>query len=180
MIKEEKSFFHLVTSVLCHDQEKNKFFLFSHYVHNIDQERFFFFHLVTTFTTPWSREFFFFFISALHSPRHGHKKNKLIFIAPLLWLRYDHKKYLFLISLRRSLCKYLLTYHYVPNENVSKRHPPQKNMCNLKSFFLRNFSGVLHDLLPISSVEKFMWHGILLWTDISKTNNEFMIWGSYL
>ena len=43
MIKEEKSFFHLVTSVLCHDQEKNKFFLFSHYVHNIDQERFFFF-----------------------------------------------------------------------------------------------------------------------------------------
>ena len=62
------------------------------------------------FTTPWSRvkKFFFsfshyvncamiretfvFFISALHSLRNGLKNKKLICIAPLPWLRYDHKK----------------------------------------------------------------------------------------
>ena len=49
---------------------------------------------------------------------------------------------------RRSLCKYLLTSHYVTNEKISKRYPPQKNMCNLKTFFLRNFSEVLQDLPP--------------------------------
>ena len=58
------------------------------------------------------------------------------------------KKYPFLISLRYSLCKYLLTSHYVNNQKVSKRYRHQKNMCNLKTFFLRNLSGVLHDLLP--------------------------------
>ena len=58
------------------------------------------------------------------------------------------KKYPFITSLQRSLCKYLLTSHYITNEKVSKRYPPQKNTCNLKTFFLRHFSGVLHDLLP--------------------------------
>ena len=114
----------------------------------IKRERFFF-NFATTFTLPWSIDFFFIFccyvhhgmikrkklfsfshyvhyatikrkklfsISALHSLRHGHKKKKLIFIPQLPWLRYDHEKnILFFISLRRSLCKYLLTSHYVTN-----------------------------------------------------------------
>ena len=50
-----------------HDQERNNFFLFSHYVHYamIKRKKDFFIshyvycaiiHLVTTFTTPWSRQ----------------------------------------------------------------------------------------------------------------------------
>ena len=34
----------------------------------------------------------FFFISALRSIRHGYRKRNLIFIEPLLWLRYDYEK----------------------------------------------------------------------------------------
>ena len=64
------------------------------------------------------------------------------------------KKLFFLISLGRSLCKYLLTWSFVAHyiTNLLKKFPdgivPGKSMCNLKNFFLRNFSGVLHDLLP--------------------------------
>ena len=130
------------------------------------KEKKFFLNLITTFTTPWLRENFFCFfnsvatfttpwstekcfcISALNSLRHRQKKKKEIFIAPLPWLFCNQKKYPFLTSLRHSLCSYLLTSHYVTNKKVSKRCPPQKNTCNLKTFFLRNFSGVLDDLLP--------------------------------
>ena len=34
----------------------------------------------------------FFFISALRSIRHCYRKRNLIFIEPLLWLRYDYEK----------------------------------------------------------------------------------------
>ena len=91
----------------------------------------------------------FFFISALHSLRHGHKKNKLIFIAPLPGLRYDHKKisfFNFTTTFTMQISSYiLLRYQHVAK--VSTRYPPQKNIRSLKTFFLRNFSGVLHDLL---------------------------------
>ena len=51
-------------------------------------------NLVTMFTTPqpYSKKVFFFFILALNSIRHGYKKRNLIFIEPLLLLRYDHEK----------------------------------------------------------------------------------------
>ena len=62
-------------------------------------------------------------------------------------------KKLFFISLGRSLWKYLLTWSFIAHyiTNLLKKFPdgivPGKSMCNLKNFFLRNFSGVLHDLL---------------------------------
>ena len=63
-------------------------------------------------------------------------------------LRYDHKKYPFQILLRHTLCRYLLTSHYVTDEKVSKQYPPQKMMYNLKTLLPRNFGGVFNDLLP--------------------------------
>ena len=63
-------------------------------------------------------------------------------------LRYDYKKYTFYILLRRTLCRYLLTSHYVTDEKVSKRYPPLKIMYNLKILLPRNFGGALNDLLP--------------------------------
>ena len=79
IIKREKSFFHLITTITTPwSREKKVLFSFNHYVHYtmIERQKVFLFHLVTTFTTPWSRETYF-FISALHSLRHGHKKKKL-------------------------------------------------------------------------------------------------------
>ena len=128
--------------------EKSCFFSFNHYVHYAMMKR--------------KKAFF---IQSLHSLRHDQQENLFSFQH---YIRYamitrkrnrfllhrclDYtttiKKYPFLISLRRSLCKYLLTSHYFTNEKVSKRYLPQKNMCHLKTFFLRNFSGILHDLLP--------------------------------
>ena len=128
-------------------------------------------NLVTTFTTPCSRVknyfflFFhyihyamikrktFFFISALRSICQGHRKKNLIFIAPLLWLRYVlflfywdvHYGNIFLHDLTSTY-----NAHYVNNE--SKNFPNDillgESMNNLKTFFLRNFSWALHDLLP--------------------------------
>ena len=42
----------------CHAQERKTFYSFNHYIHYIiiKREKRFFFHFVTTFTTPWSRE----------------------------------------------------------------------------------------------------------------------------
>ena len=61
------------------------------------------------------------------------------------------KIFLFFISLRRWLSKYLLasTYYIHDVTNLSRRSPPKKNMHNLETCFLRNFSGVLLDLLPM-------------------------------
>ena len=65
------------------------------------------------------------------------------------------KKNPFLISLRRSLCKLHLT------TLLTKKSPndilPQKDICNLKTFFFRNFSGVLHDLLPVLWPARIPW-----------------------
>ena len=68
------------------------------------------------------------------------------------------KKLFFCISLGRSLWKYLLTWSFIAHyiTNLLKKFPdgivPGKSMCNLKNFFLRNFSGVLHDLLPAQTI----------------------------
>ena len=111
--KEKKSFFYLIISFttpwlrmkkvlftyllrsLRHDQVRKKFFSFNHYFHHamIKNEKSFF-QLFTKFTTPWSREKNFFFISVLYSLSHGHKKKKLIFIALIPW---SWQKYPFFI-----------------------------------------------------------------------------------
>ena len=74
------------------------------------------------------------------------------------------KKLFFFISQERSLWKYLLTWSFIAHyiTNLLKKFPdgivPGKSMCNLKNFFLRNFSGVLHDLLPkISTKNIELW-----------------------
>ena len=98
----------------------------------------FFFHFRTTFNTPWLQK----------------KKFDFSWTTTLTALR-SWEKCFFFISLGRSRWKYLLTWSYIAHyiTNLSKKFPngilPVKNMCNLKIFFLRNFSGVLHDLLPI-------------------------------
>ena len=55
----------------CHNQERKTFFSFSHHVHYaiIKREKRFF-HLVTTFITPWSREekVFFHLVTTLTTP----------------------------------------------------------------------------------------------------------------
>ena len=117
-------------------------------------------NLVTTFTTPWSRvkkNFFFhyihyamikrktfFFISALRSICQGHRKKNLIFIAPLLWLRYVlflfywdvHYGNIFLHDLTSTY-----NVHYV--NNVSKHFPNDillgESMNNLKNFLSQEF-----------------------------------------
>ena len=119
-------------------------------------------NLVTTFTTPWSRVknyfflFFhyihyamikrktFFFISALRSICQGHRKKNLIFIAPLLWLRYVlflfywdvHYGNIFLHDLTSTY-----NAHYVNNE--SKNFPNDillgESMNNLKNFLSQEF-----------------------------------------
>ena len=111
--KEKKSFFYLIISFttpwlrmkkvlftyllrsLRHDQVRKTFFSFNHYFHHamIKNEKSFF-QLFTKFTTPWSREKNFFFISVLYSLSHGHKKKKLIFIALIPW---SWQKYPFFI-----------------------------------------------------------------------------------
>ena len=97
-----------------------------------------FFHLVTMFTMSWSRAKPFFFCSTfqlyIHYGHYGHKKKKLIFIAPLPWLRYDYEK-LFFILLLRLVCKYLFTSHYVVN--LSKKSP--NDILSGKQWLLKNF-----------------------------------------
>ena len=110
-------------------------------------------HLVTT---PWSREKRF-SISALRSMRCGHRKRNLIFIALLLWLRYDHeKKYSFLFHCDFHFGNIFLhdltsIYYTQYVANLSKKFPndifPRKDMCNMWNF-LGNFNGALHDLRP--------------------------------
>ena len=106
-------------------------------------------NFVTTFTKTWSIQKLFFFISALCSIRHGHKKRNLIFIAILLWLRYDHgKNILFIFHWDVHYGNIFLhdltsTYyaHYVTN--LSKKFPniilPGKNMCNWKNCLSQKF-----------------------------------------
>ena len=86
-------------------KREKKVFSFSHYVHYVMVK---------------SKTFFFAFQLYIHYGYYGHKKKKLIFIAPLPWLRYDYEK-LFFILLLRLVCKYLFTSHYVVN--LSKKSP---------------------------------------------------------
>ena len=93
MIKRKIFSFILFLRSLHHDQErkKNFFDLVATLTRPWSRDNFFF-HLVPLFTTPWSREICF-CISALHSLRQCHqKKKRMIFVAPRLWLRYDHRK----------------------------------------------------------------------------------------
>ena len=117
-------------------------------------------NLVTTFTTPrpWLREKPFF--SFRHYVQYAIVTEKEIWF--LLSHYFDYatimKKLFFFISLGRSLWKYLFTWsflaHYITN--LLKKFPdgivPGKSMCNLRNFFLRNFSGVLRDFLPLFKV----------------------------
>ena len=152
MIKRKIFSFILFLRSLHHDQERKKFFfdLVTTLTRPLSRDNFFF-HLVPLFTTPWSREICF-CISALHSLRQCHQKKKEWF---LLHHYFGYatiiEKYPFLVSVRRSLCIYLVTSHYVTNGKVSKRYRFQKNMCNLKSSILSNFRRVLYDLLPFIS-----------------------------
>ena len=95
--QERKKFFFIQSPrSLRQDQmrEKQFFFIQSLRSYTMIKSEKSFFHLVTTFTTPLSRSHYvhyamikrkkkLFFISALHSLRHGHNKKILIFIAPL-------------------------------------------------------------------------------------------------
>ena len=117
----------------------------------IKREKKVFFHLVTKFTTPWSREknFFFSFQHYIHYAMVTRKVN--------WYLLHDYLDYATVIK-KYPFFHFTATfttqiYSYIslrckPVAKVSKRYPPQKNISNLKTFFLRNFSGVLHDLLP--------------------------------
>ena len=90
MIKR-KNFFILLLRSLRYDQEISFFILLLRSLHH-DQEKKCFFHLVTKSTIPWSREKKF-----QHSFRYVMVtgEGNLIFIAPLLWWRYDHEKIFF-------------------------------------------------------------------------------------
>ena len=94
----------------------------------------FFFHLVTTFS-------------------HGHRKRILIFIAPLLWLRYDHEKkcsfFYFTCTFTMEMSSYMILHlpttlirHY-PSKNFPNDILPGKNMCNLKNFLSQEFQWSL-------------------------------------
>ena len=80
------------------------------------------------------------------------------------WSTTIMKKLFFFISSGRSLWKYLLTWSFIGHyiTNLLKKFPdsivPGKSMCNLKNFFLRNFSRVLHDLLPVFRFKIIFWH----------------------
>ena len=148
MIKREKVFFHLVTKFTTRWSRQEKVFfsfrLFVHYtmikrekdffilllrsLHYDQHRKSFFFHWITTFTMPWSTKNVFSFQHYICYVMLTRKRNRFSLHHYLDYATII-KKYLFLISLRRSLCKYLLTSHYVTNEKVSKWYPPQKNMC---------------------------------------------------
>ena len=91
MIKRKIFSFILLLRSLHNDQKRQKDFFDLVATFTRPWWRDNFFHLVPLFTTPWSREICF-CILGLHSLRQCHKKNKLIFIEPQLWLRYDHRK----------------------------------------------------------------------------------------
>ena len=97
-----------------------------------------------------------FFISFRHYVQYAIVTEKEIWF--LLNHYFDYatimKKLFFFISLGRLLWKYLLTWSFIAHciTNLLEKFPdgivPEKSMCDLKNFFLRNFSGALHDLLP--------------------------------
>ena len=66
----------------CHDQEGKNFFPFSDYLHYaMIKRKKSFFHLATTFTTPWSREKkVFFHLVTIRSLHHNQESKKFFFM----------------------------------------------------------------------------------------------------
>ena len=82
-----------------------------------DQERNIYFHFVATLTTAKIKFGHYICYTVITEKIH------FIFIAPLPWLRCDHEKkmFLFFISLRHSLGKYLLTSTYCTHTSLTCR-----------------------------------------------------------
>ena len=58
------------------------------------------------------------------------------------WIHENHNYIVFLTNQFFTPLKLLtMKLVYPTNEKVSKQYPPQKSMCNLKTFFVRNFNG---------------------------------------
>ena len=99
---------------------------------------------------------FLYYVSALRSMRHSYRKRNLIFIEPLLWLCYDHEKnvlFLFHWDVHRGNIFLhhltLLTTSLTCRKNSQMVYSPEKTCV---TFFLRTFSGVLHE----SYIPKFL------------------------
>ena len=92
----------------------------------------YFFPIAATFTMPWSWQKYV-FISALRVLRHDHVKNIYFFISVLLFRNHE-KIYIF----KKNFSLLLLRAH----QSFYKIRACYSN------FTVRNFSGVLHALLP--------------------------------
>ena len=98
----------------------------------------FFFHFGTTFNTPWlqKKKFGFSWTTTLTALRSWEKCSFLF--------HWDvHYGNIFLHDLTS------LTTSLTCRKNFQTVYSPEKTCVTLKTIFLRNFSGVLHDLLPI-------------------------------
>ena len=127
-------------------------------------------HIFATFTKPWSREKTFFWFcyhvhyamikrkkSFFHLSHYFHYvivtgKRNLIFITPLLWLCYDHKKkhfFHFTTTFTMQISSYIILHQpATPTTSLTCWKNdifPIKICVTLKTFFLRNFGGVLDD-----------------------------------
>ena len=89
----------------------------------------------TTFITPWSREKCFCFFSFCYYVYYGMIMKKI---------------FLFFISLRLSLCKYLLISNYYTHyvTDLSRKAPSQKNTDSLKNFLSQEFQWCLASFIP--------------------------------
>ena len=146
--EERKFFFHLVTTFTTPWSKEKNFFSFCNYVHNtmIKRKKFFSFSHYVYYAMVKKNLFF----SFQHYIRYAMVTRKINWLLLHHYLDYTTiiKKFIFLITTLTMQVSSCISLRFT-NEKVSKRYPPKKNMSNLKTFFLRNFGGVLHDLLPV-------------------------------
>ena len=120
---------------------KKVFFSFSHHLHYGMIKKKNFFHVGTTLNIPWSqkKKFDFYWTTTLTTLRSW-KKCSILF-------HWDfHYRNIFLRYLTST---YNAHTSLTCRKNSQTKFSPEKTCVTWKTFFFRNFSGVLHDLLLV-------------------------------